>query len=76
MKKWSKLSDRERLVLKMRYGLYSGENTHNGDCQTTSEYSRLMYRVLKKAQLKNSGKYSDDFLMFCSGALFSAAAQR
>lgn len=46
-----------------------------GDCQTTRHLA-LMYRVLKKVQLKNSGKYSDDFLMFCSGTVFLRRPQR
>ena len=51
---------RERLVLKMRYGLTAEKNTPNGRLPRQLGIS-LLYVSRKKLQLKNCGKYSDDF---------------
>ena len=60
----SELSDRERLVLKMRYGLYSGEEYTQREIARQLGISRSYVSRIEKVQLKNCGKYSDDFLMF------------
>ena len=49
----SVLSQRERMVLKLRYGLYNERNIHSGKLQQCSAFPDRMYQELRRVRLKN-----------------------
>ena len=56
----SELSPRERLVLKMRYGLYNGEEYTQREIASLLGISRSYVSRIEKSAVENSGSGSAD----------------